>query len=179
MCVFLESMCLKLLLRVDFERLIWCLDHWLSCILDCIHVCVFLFSKNCFYKVNLTPPRHLAICRALKFFLITISTPSWYLVDRSRFSSCVFAFSSTPPRQLHLSTLFFSTPSSTDGLTPLDTSICRELLRIYIYAHRNPVLISSSSLDRSAPVHLPNTLSFTSNLFLKHSLRLIRFFFTW
>ena len=62
-------MCLKLLLWDDFERLIWCLDHWLSCILDCIHVCVFLFSKNCFYKVNLTPPRHLAICRALKFFL--------------------------------------------------------------------------------------------------------------
>ena len=139
----------------------------------------FSLLKKTILKACLTPPRHLAICRALKFFLITISIPSWYLVDRSRFSSCVFAFSSTPPRQLHLSMLFFSTPSSTDGLTPLDTSICQELLRIYIYAHRNPVLISSSSLDRSAPVHLPNTLSFTSNLFLKHSLRLIRFFFTW
>ena len=38
----------------------------------------------------------------------------------------------------------------------LDTSICRELLRIYIYAFRDPVLISSISLDLSAPVHLPN-----------------------
>ena len=45
-CVFLGSMCLKLLLKDDFERLIWCLDHWLNCMLDCIHVCVFLFSKN-------------------------------------------------------------------------------------------------------------------------------------
>ena len=64
--------------------------------------------------------------------------------------------SSTPPRQLHLSTLFFSTPFLTDVSTPLDTSICRELLRIYIYALCDPVLISSISLDLSAPVHLLN-----------------------
>ena len=50
---------------------------------------------------------------------------------------------STPSRQLYLSTLFFLTSSSTDVLTPFDTSICRELLRLYIFVLREPVLISS------------------------------------
>ena len=31
-----------------FERLKCYLDPWLSCIFDCIHVCVFLFLKKCF-----------------------------------------------------------------------------------------------------------------------------------
>ena len=87
--------------------------------------------------------------------------------------------SSTPSRQLHLSTLFFLTPSSTDVSTPLDTFICRELLRIYIYVLRDPVLISSISLNLSAPVHLPNTLSFTSNLFLKHFFEINLVFLHW
>ena len=55
-CVFLGSMCLKLLLRVDFERFIWCLDHWLSCMLDYIHVCVFHFLKKLLLKASSTPP---------------------------------------------------------------------------------------------------------------------------
>ena len=38
-------------LRDYFERLLCGLDHWLSCMLDCIHVCVFLLSKNCFEKL--------------------------------------------------------------------------------------------------------------------------------
>ena len=41
-------MCLKLQLKDDFERFIWWLDHWVYCMFDCIHVCVFLFSKNYF-----------------------------------------------------------------------------------------------------------------------------------
>ena len=64
--------------------------------------------------------------------------------------------SSTPPQQLHLSKLFFLTPSSTDGSTPLDTSICRELLKLYILVCCDPILISSISLDLSSPVHLSN-----------------------
>ena len=48
-CVYVFGIhVLKMLLREDFERLIWCLNHWLSCTNDYIHVCVFLFSKNCF-----------------------------------------------------------------------------------------------------------------------------------
>ena len=88
MCVFLGSMCIKLMLRDDFKRLIWCLDHWLSCILDCIHVCVFHFSKKLLLKACSTPPQHLLntllSVELLKLFLIVVSTASWYLVDRSR-----------------------------------------------------------------------------------------------
>ena len=36
------------LLRDVFESLKCCVDIWLSSILDCINVCVFLFLKNCF-----------------------------------------------------------------------------------------------------------------------------------
>ena len=91
------------------------------------------------------------------------SIASRQLVDRSSFSSCVFA--------LFLDT--FSTAVSVDVVfldTFLDrwlnTSICRELLRIYIFILRDPILISSISLDLSTPVHLPNTISLTPNLFL-------------
>ena len=35
----------------QIERLLCGLDHWLSYMLDCIHVCVFLLSKNCFEKL--------------------------------------------------------------------------------------------------------------------------------
>ena len=191
-CVCLGSMCLKLLWRDDFESLNCWLDPWLSCVLDCIHVCVFLFSKNCFWKLA----RHLLdiwLSVELPSFFLSQSRlilDSWWIdresswtldswgIDRASLPVSLLC-SLTPPRQLHLLTLFFLTPSSTDGSTPLDTSICRELLRIYIYALRDSVLISSISFALSVPVHLPNTLSFTSNLFLKHSSRLIKFFFTW
>ena len=77
--------------------------------------------------------------------------------------------SSIPSRHLHLSTSIFSTPSSTDGLTPLDTSICRELLRIYIFVLRDSVLYSSISLDLSAPA--------SPKLYLSHSKPLPQCFF--
>ena len=50
-CV-LEILVLKILkLRDYFERFLCRLDHWLSCMLDCIHICVFHISKNCFEKL--------------------------------------------------------------------------------------------------------------------------------
>ena len=67
-CFFFRSMCLKFLLRDDFESLICWLYHWLSYMLDCIHVCVFLISKNWFLKAISTPPQYLAICRASSAF---------------------------------------------------------------------------------------------------------------
>ena len=55
MCVcvcVLEILVLKIFkLRDYFERLLCWLDHWLSYLLDCIHICVFLLSKNCFEKL--------------------------------------------------------------------------------------------------------------------------------
>ena len=144
MCVcFWESMCLKLLLRDYFERLLCWLDHWLSCMLDCIHICVFLLLKNCFEKLTQhlldtsSIPCYLSSFSSL--FLIAILTPPRYLVDRSR--------KLLPPRYLldtwwidrasvigsdsllldtcsipQLSTSIFSTPTSTASSTPLDTS---------------------------------------------------------
>ena len=54
-------------MRDDFERLLCWLDHWLSCMLDCIHVCVFHFQKTGFKK-----------------WLDTSSTP-YYLLSFSSF----------------------------------------------------------------------------------------------
>ena len=100
-CVFLGSMCLKLLLRDDFERFISCLDHWLCC--------MFMFfssRKTVFKKIA----RHLLgtwlSVELPSFFsyhnLDTSSTPgglikkvpassiaSRQLVDRSSFYSCI------------------------------------------------------------------------------------------
>ena len=104
-------MCLKLLLRDDFGNLKCCLDPWFSCMLDCIHICVFPFLKNDFLSnldTSSIPPRYLAICRALKVFsyrnldrssiasgsnkkVLGSSIVSRQLVDRSSLFSCVFA----------------------------------------------------------------------------------------
>ena len=76
-CVFLGSMCLKFLLRDDFESSICWLDPWLSCMLNCIHINVFPFLKNWFLSNldrSLTPLNTWPIYRALKLFFITIST---------------------------------------------------------------------------------------------------------
>ena len=53
------------MLRDVFESLKCYLDHWLSCILDCIHVCVFLLSKNCFEKLA----RHLLNTSSIASYL--------------------------------------------------------------------------------------------------------------
>ena len=52
MCVCFRDPCAQIFkLRDYFERLLCWLDHWLSCMLDGIYVCVFLLSKNCFEKL--------------------------------------------------------------------------------------------------------------------------------
>ena len=52
MCVCFGDPCAQnFKLRDNFERLLCWLDHWLSCMLNCIHDCVFLLSKNWFLKV--------------------------------------------------------------------------------------------------------------------------------
>ena len=50
-CVcFFGSLCLKLLLRDVFKSLKGWLDHWLCCMLDCIHICIFPSWKIVFKK---------------------------------------------------------------------------------------------------------------------------------
>ena len=58
---------------------------------NCIHVCVFHISKNCFLKLARHLLDTLLSVELLQLFLIVIPTASRHLVDRSSFSSCVFA----------------------------------------------------------------------------------------
>ena len=112
----------------------------------------------------------------LSLFLIEIPTAPRYLVDRLRML--------LPPRQLldtwwinrasilGSDSLLLDTSTIDDHFLDtyhdkfLDTCICRDLLRVYIYFLHDLFLISSISLNLSAPVHLPNTFSLTPNLFL-------------
>ena len=146
------------------------------------YLCFSLLEKRVlsYLDTSLIPAQHLAIYRASKLFLIAISIDprqlggliekvpgpliaSRYLVDWSSFSSCVF-------------TLFLDTSSTASSADVvfldtflkrwLDTSIYRELLKLYILVCRDPVLISSICL------HL-----FTSQITLSHSKPLSQVFF--
>ena len=140
------------------EKLFW--KSWL----DTSSIPCYLSSfSNLFLNAISTPPRYL-VDRSTKLL------PSWYLLDTwwinrasvLEFDSLLLDTCSIP----QLSTTSFSTPTSTASLTPPDTSAVEHYWRVYIYFHRNPFLISLISLDLSASVHLPNTLSFTPNLFI-------------
>ena len=121
--------------------------------LDCIHVCVFYFSKNCFEKLA----RHLLdsqlSVKLLKFFHIAISTASRYLVDRSR--------KLLPPRQL-LDSWWIDLASilAFDGLF-LDTSSTLVSIEDHF-----PDTFLDSYLDTSRYLHL---LSFTEDLYIHSS----------
>ena len=102
-CVF-GIYVLKILLRNIFESLKYCLDPWLSCMLDCIHICVFPLLKNCF-KATSTDPRHLSIpglsVELFSCFLSQsrhLSIARW--IDRESFSP--LNSSSTDPRSIEL-----------------------------------------------------------------------------
>ena len=86
MCVFWGSMCLKLLLKDDFESSKCWLDPWLSCMHDCTHIYIFPFLKNWFSAI-LTPYRHLAIYRAFQLPLIAILIASRQLGGSIEISS--------------------------------------------------------------------------------------------
>ena len=105
-----------------------------------LHSCLcFSLLEKLFLKACSTPPRHLAICRASKLFLITILTPSGsmkkvpvpsiasrHLVDRSSIISYVWCFcTSILSRHLYLST--------TKSSTPLNTFIYQAIWRFYLY----------------------------------------------
>ena len=121
------------------------------------YLCFSLLEKQflSYLDTSSIPPRHLAIYRAYKIFLIAISTdprqlggsikkvPGPSIASRQLVDQLSFSFVSL----LH---------SLTDSSTPLDTSICRELLKLYILVCCDPVLISLISLDLSTHVHLSN-----------------------
>ena len=149
--------------------------------------------EKLFWKAGSTPPRYLAIYWASQAFFLTQSRhllDTWW-IDRE--SSCLLDSFSTSSGSIELlflnlilccsipqlSTTCSSTPTSTASSIPPDTSAVEHYWRVYIYFHRDPSLISSISLHLSTPVHLPSTLFFTPNLFLKVSSRFFKFFYTW
>ena len=149
--------------------------------------------EKLFWKAGSTPPQYVAICWASQAFFLTQSRhllDTWW-IDRE--SSCLLDSSSTPGGSIELlfwklilccsipqlSTTTLSTPPSTASSTPPNNSFVEHYWRSYLNLLCDPSLISSIFLDLSAPVHLPNTLSFTSNLFLKFSLSFFKFFYTW
>ena len=89
-CV-LRFMCLIFfLLRDDFESLKCCLDPWLSCMFDCIHVCIFLFFEKLFLSSS-TTSRQIAIYRD---HWATFFNRSYRIFDPSKFSEiCLNSFS--------------------------------------------------------------------------------------
>ena len=195
MCV-LEILVLKIFfgLRDNFERFLCWLDHWFSCMLDCIHICVFHISKNCFDKLSRHLLDTLLSVELLKYFLFFMQ--SRHLIDTwwiDRESSCLLDSSSTPDGSIELLFLNLtlccsipqlsktrsSTPTLLASSIPPDTSAIEHYWRVYIFLNHDSSLISSISLNLSVTVHLPNTLLFTPNLFLKDSSSFFKFLFTW
>ena len=145
-----------------------------------LHSCLFFTSRKTGFKSQLGTSS--IPCCLSSFFSCFLSHSrqllnTWW-IDRE--SSCLLNSFSTPGGSIELlflvlmscssipqlSMTFSSIPPSIVVSIPLDTCIYRALLRIYIFVLRDPVLISSISLDLSALVHLPNTISLTPNLFL-------------
>ena len=197
-CVYFGDPCAQNFL--DWETILrdFCVDWiigWVVCWIAFISV--FFSSWKTILKSLLdtssTPFRYLAICQASQAFFLTQSRhllDTWW-IDRE--SSCLLDSSSTLGGLIELlflnlipccsipqlSTTSFLTHTSTSSSTPPNTSAVEHYWRVYIYFHCDPSLISSISLDLSAPVHLPNTLFFTPNLFLKVSSSFSKFFYTW
>ena len=160
---------------------------------DCIHICVFLLSKNCFGKAGSTPPRYLAICWASQAFFLTQSRHLLDILWIDRESSCLLDSSSTPGGSIELLFLNLtlccsipqlsktrsSTPTLTASSIPPDTSAVEIYWKVYIFLNCDSSLISSISLYLFVTVHLPNTLIFIPNLFLKYSSSFFKFLFTW
>ena len=196
-CVFWRSLCSKFL---DWETILrdYCVDWiigWVVCWIAFISV--FFSSRKTVLKswldTSSTPPWYLAICWASQAFFLMQSRyllNTWW-IDRE--SSCLFDSSLTPGGSIkllflklilccsipQLSTTTFSTPPLTASSIPPDTLVVEHYWRSYLNLLCDLSLISSISLDLSAPVHLPNTLLFTPNLFLKDSSSFFKFLFTW
>ena len=110
-------------LRDYFKRFLYCLDHWLSCMLDCIHICVFHTSKNRFEKLS----RHLPHTSSIPCYL-------------SSFSSIFFK------RNLDTSSI----PGGSIKKPPASLIAPRHLLDRSIFCSESNSLLLDSFLDTSA-----------------------------
>ena len=183
-------------LKIVVERWFWELKMLIGSLVE-LHA--WLHSYQCFsfleklFLSNLDtssiPPRHLAICRALKVFsyrnLNRSSTadgsnekvhgPSiafQHPVDRSSLISCVWCFcTSTLARHLYLSTVKSLTPFS----TPLDTSFVKLYWGSIYTSSCNSNLISLDLSLNTSVFSTPKPLSLTPIFFLKVSSRFSSF----
>ena len=74
-CVCFGSKCFTFfLLRDVFESLTCCLDLWLGSMLDCIHVCVFLFFEKLFLPILTASRQLLTDCYLSSPFFLLVST---------------------------------------------------------------------------------------------------------
>ena len=179
------------------ERLFWEIIVLIGSLVELyvgLHSCLcFSPLEKLFWKAGFTPPRYLFICQASQAFFLSQSRQlldTWWIDWES---SCLLDSSLTPGGLIELlflklilccsipqlSTTTFSTPPLTASSIPPDTLVVEHYWRSYLYLLCDLSLISSISLDLSAPVHLPNTLSFTPNLFLKLSSSFFMFLYTW
>ena len=163
-------MCLKFLLRDDFERFIWCLDLWLCFMFDCIHVLFFSSWKTIFKSLLDTSSTPGYLLSFLDFFsyhnLDTSLTPGGSIkkVPVSSIASrqlgrsieLLFLIWWVFPRHLHLLTAICSTPTSIDVSTPLDTFIFWDLLMAYIFSSCDPQLIFVDLSLNTSIFHLLN-----------------------
>ena len=173
----------------------YCVDWimgWVACWIA--FMSVFFTLEKLVLKSGSTPLRHLSVCRAFQAFSYrnpdTSSTPggsiekapassiaSRHLVDRSSFCSWIWCV--VPWYLLYtLAVDYHFLDTYLDSF--LNTCICQDLLRVYIYFLHDPFLISSISLDLFAPIHLPNTFSLslqTSSFVIFQAFS--RFFFSW
>ena len=114
-----------------------------------LHSCLcFSLLEKLLLKAGSTPPRYLTVCRASLVFsyhnLDSFSTPGGSIEHLFLY---LLICSSTSPQFLYLSKTIFSIPSSIDSSTPLNTFICRDLLRHYLtlLARSEPHFIRSLS----------------------------------
>ena len=177
MCVCFGDPCAQnFKLRDNFERLLCWLDHWLSCMLNCIHDCVFLPSKNWFLKVARHLLDTLLSIKLLKPFSYrnpnsssipsgsienapTSSIASRHLVDQSSFYSWIWFL---------VAWYLLDTLAIDDHLldTYLDTSqylICWALLKVLFKPPRAIHFSFLRSLSICPCLFISQTLSFHSN----------------
>ena len=157
---------------------------WIIGCVACLNAFLFVFfsSRKTVFKSLLDTSSTLGYLSSFQvfFFLIAISTlgesikkvsissiASWQLGRSIELLLLIWWFVS---RHLQLSTVFLSTPTSTDVSTPLDTFICQDLLRLFFNSSCDLLLISVDlPLDYSA-FHLPilsHSLQSSSSRFLQ------------
>ena len=154
------KMLIIFLLRDVFGKSKCCLDPWLSCMFDCIHICVFLFLKNCF-KVTSTAPRHLSIpnlpIELFSCFLLQsrplsiarwINRESFYPLDSSSIATSNYRACFVVDTSGHM----------------LDSCICQNFLKLdtyYLLRITEHLYIGSAQFS----LHFPRSLSICSCLF--------------